>query len=200
MQWRGRIPSRLQSRGAQLQEELRGVDDVGGVGGERQPHQARWPEPALPQRQEVGRVQRQHQHAEHVLPKEWRGKQPDVVDVFFPDRARHHDRVQDERFDHDRQRGRGETVARGQIPQDQDKADQEDEELQGGQDRLHKGPDRGVSTAALFGRVQRGRVGLPHSSRDRKPRRRKQFRSEPTLWAIYSAGQEVSIKTDIKSN
>ena len=92
----------LQPGRAQLQQELRGVDDVAGIGRQRQQHQALGVDCAGEQRDQIGGVQRQHQHAENVFPEERRGKQVAAEDLTFPDRAGDHDGVEQHGLDHDR--------------------------------------------------------------------------------------------------
>ena len=94
---------RLQPRRAQLQHELGGVDDVGGVGGQRDRHlSARASSRADDQRGEIGGVQRQHQHAERVFPEEGGGEQVAAEHHLLPDRAGDHDCVKRERLYDDR--------------------------------------------------------------------------------------------------
>ena len=141
---------------AQLEQELRRVDHVGRIGGQRQPGECAGLEGVAPQRDEVGGVQGQHQHAEHVFPEEGRGEQVAAEHHLLPDAAGDHDRVEHERLDHDRQHGRGLAGARGEEAQHQREADEEDEELERRQHALHQGPGRRVAAPALFSAVQRG--------------------------------------------
>ena len=105
--------------GAQLEQELGGVDDVGGVGGQRQQHLLARVERVGEQGGEVGGVQRQHQHADHVFPEEGRREQIAAEDLLLPDRAGDHDRVEDQGLDHDRGGGDGQPLAGGEVAQDQ---------------------------------------------------------------------------------
>ena len=107
------------ARGAQLQNELRGVDEVGRVGRQREQHLlARIAEPGE-QRHQIGGVQRQHEEAEDVFPEEGRRKQIAAEDFALPDRAGDHDRVKQQRLDHDRCGRDGKSLARWQVADDQ---------------------------------------------------------------------------------
>jgi len=100
-------------------------------------------------------VQRQHRHAEHVLPVEGGGEQPAVEDHLLPDAAGDHDQV--EQGGLQQHAGGGERLALtgAQEAQHQAQADQEDEELQWREQALHQGPAGGVTAAALGGGVER---------------------------------------------
>ena len=153
--WRGRLRRRCcEPGGAQLEQELGGVDDVGGVGRQRQQHLLARVESAGEQRREIGRVQRQHEHAEHVLPEEGRREQVAAEDLLLPDRAGDHDRVEHQGLDHDRRGRGGEALAGGEVAQHQAEADQEDQELDRRQHALHQRPGRGVAPPALLGGVE----------------------------------------------
>ncbi len=119
--------------------------DVGRVGGEREIKLLVRGEPPECEDGEIGRVQRQHQHAEHVFPEEGRREQVAAEDLLFPDAAGDHDRVEAQRLDHDGD-GRGrEAFAGRQIAQHQREADQEDRELDRGEHTLDEGPARLVA-------------------------------------------------------
>jgi hypothetical protein len=126
-------------RRAQLQDELRGIDAIGGVGRQGQQHLAACAQRAGVQRHQVGRVQRQHQHAEHVFPEEGRRKQPAVEDHLLPDAAGDHDGVEQQRLDNDRKRGGSVAFTAAQVAQHQHQAD-----------RRTPGTARGASTACTI--------------------------------------------------
>ena len=135
---------------------MRGVDDIGGVGGERQQHQAVRPERTGKQRAEVSRVQGKHQHAEHVLPEEGRGEQVAAEDDLFPDRAGDHDCVERQGLDHHGADGERQAVAGRQKGDDQTEARKEDHELNRREDPLDKRPACRIAAQALLGRVKAG--------------------------------------------
>ena len=83
----GRCRVLAQAGGAQLEEELRRVHGVGGVGGQRQAHLLPRARPAEEERAEVGGVQRQHEDADHVLPEEDRREQIAAENLALPKRA-----------------------------------------------------------------------------------------------------------------
>ena len=100
--------SRLSSRAARsFSRNCVALIDVGRIGGERQQHLlARRRAQPVASADEIGGVQRQHQHAEDVFPEEGRREQVAAEDHLFPDGAGDHDRVEAERLDDDRD-GRG---------------------------------------------------------------------------------------------
>jgi hypothetical protein len=155
------------ARRAQLQHELGRVDHIGGVGGEREDHQAARAEPSERERRQIGAMQRQHQHAEHVLPEEGGGEQVAPENDLLPDRAGDHDRIEGQGFDHDRKRRGRFALARGEVAQHEREADEEDEELGGGEDPLDDRPPGSVAPLALLRGVERlwlrwGRPTLAH--------------------------------------
>ena len=123
-----------------LKQELSGIDNVGSVGRKREKHVLARAKPSGEQGDQIGRVQRQHEHADDVFPEERRRKEITPEDVVLPDRAGDHDEVEEERLDNDRCRCGPQPVARRQVPDDEHDADEEDEELQRGEDALHKSP------------------------------------------------------------
>ena len=78
----------LQAGGAQFQNELCRVDDVGRVRGQREPHLTLRIDGAGQQRHQVCRMERQHQHADHVFPEERGRKKIAAEDITLPDRTR----------------------------------------------------------------------------------------------------------------
>ena len=141
--------------GAQLEQELRGVDDVGGIGRQREEHQAARVEPAEGEGGEIGAVQGQHEHAEHVFPEEDGREQVAAEHRFLPDRASDHDRIERDRL-RDDGGCRGHLArAGGEIPQDEGEADEKDRELQGREDGLNEGPWRPIALAPLLRCVER---------------------------------------------
>ena len=99
-------PRRLQAGGAQLQQELRGVDDVDGVGGEREQHLPARRQRAGQDRDEIDGVQGDDDEADRVFPEEGRREEILAEDVALPQRPGDHDRVEHQRLDDDRERRR----------------------------------------------------------------------------------------------
>ena len=140
--------------GAQLQDELGGVDDVGGIGGERQDHLALRAQRVEGHRRQISGMQRQHQHAEDVFPVEGGGEQVAAEHHLLPDAAGDHDRVEGQRLDHHRGGGDAKPFAGRQIPEHEAQAGKKNDELDGGQDALNKCPGRSVAAFPFFRRIK----------------------------------------------
>jgi len=140
---------RVESRGAQLQHELRCVQGIGGIGCECDVHLLPGIDRRGVEREKVRGVQSQHGDADDVLPEEGAGKQIAAEFLMLPDRAGDHDCVEHRRLDDDGDRGRLQAVARRQEAQHQRKAHQEHDELQRREDALHQRPLGCVAPRAL---------------------------------------------------
>ena len=156
-------PRLVEPRRAQLQQELGRVDRRRWRR-RRAPGSISWPRrraQPVDQRHQVGGVQRQHQHAEHVFPVEGRREQVAAEDHLLPDAAGDHDRVERQRLDHDRDASRRVALAGGEVAQHQAEADEEDDELHRREHALHQGPA-----------ARRRGAGVPRACRAAGARRR----------------------------
>ncbi len=89
----------IKTRCAKLDQELKCIDDICGVGGYRQPHLLFHGAPAKRPASDVGGVKHNDQHAHDIFPKECWREEVLTEDHLFPDGTRDHDRGEDARFD-----------------------------------------------------------------------------------------------------
>jgi len=82
-------------------------------------------------------MESQNQHAKDILPEETLSKQVFSKDNLLPNRSSNHDQIQGHRFDDDRYRRNFIAIAGKEIANDQTKADDEDEKLNGSKNPLY---------------------------------------------------------------
>ena len=99
-------------------------------------------------------MQGDDRETEHVLPEEGGGEKILAEDLFLPDRAGHHDQVQERRLDQDRHGRRAVALTRPQEPQDQNQRHRKGQELRGGKDALHHRPGRCVAAGTFFNSIE----------------------------------------------
>ncbi len=152
---RGLRREALQSRGAQFQNELCRVDHVGAISSEREKHETARLEPSEGKGRDIGRVQRQNEHAEHVFPKEGWREEIAAENRLFPDRTGDHDGIERQRLDDDRGFRCRFPISSGEEAQDEPQAYEKDEELDRREDALNEGPPGPVTANSLLSRVKR---------------------------------------------